>query len=272
MRISLFFFFAPLLLTHAPSAVYAELEVTGLIEPNWEATLAPTILGRVEEVLVKEGQRVDAGAPLIFLERTVEQLEEERRRVVADSMVEIEISKAKLEVLKSEFEGTQRLFDGSGSVSKEELDRARLDFRLAEAELAQLKERKKIEILDWNLAKEQVTRREIRAPQKGIVVEVLPEVGEVYEARQPLVRIVDAATVRLVLDIDALQTGGIEEGSAALVEVRLPEGEVVAEGKVDFVSPVVDRASGLRRVRILIDNEEGSILPGLPALVKFKEI
>jgi len=246
-----------------------DLVVTGLVEPEWEATLAPTVLGRVERIAVKEGDKVAAGQALLFLERRFETLDAERRKIVAESAVELELAAAKVEVMRSEFESTEKLFESSGSISKEEFERARLDFQLAQAELSQLEERKKVEALEWELALEQVSRREIRTPQDGTVVEVYPKTGEVCEPRQPVLRVVDTSLVRITLDVDALKTAGITMGSLVSVLVQAPGEDIAVEGEVDFVSPVVDGASGLRRIQISIENEEGRILPGLPARVTF---
>lgn len=250
--------------------VSAEFQSTGLVQPVWEATLAPTVLGRVESMEVKEGDEVEAGALLLSLEKSFEQLDADRRKIIADNRVEMDLAQAKLEVLQSEFEGTKKLYESSGSISKEEFERNRLDLKLAEAELEQLKQRKKIEMLDWELAREQVSMRQIRAPQAGTVVEIFPEVGEVCEPRQPLVRMVDARTVRVTLDVDALKTVGVMTGMEVPVVVEGPGGEISARGVVDFVSPVVDGASGLRRIRVTMDNGSKRILPGLPATVRFE--
>lgn len=246
-----------------------DLVVTGLVQPVWEATLAPTVLGRVDSIAVKKGDQVKAGDGLLYLERRFEELDADRRRIVAESAVELELASAKLEVLRSEFESTEKLFESSGSISKEEFERSRLDFQLAEAEISQLEEREKVEALELELALEQVSRREIRTPQDGTVVEIFPKTGEVCEPRQPLLRIVDTSTVRITLDVDALRTGGIEMGSLVSVVVEAPGGNITVDGEVDFISPVVDGASGLRRIQISIENAEGKILPGLPARVTF---
>ncbi len=264
------FFATTVCLLSSVLATAEDLVVTGLVQPVWEATLAPTVLGRVERIVVKEGDRVEAGDVLIYLERRFEELDADRRKIVAESSVELELASAKLEVLRAEFESTKKLFESSGSISKEEFERSRLEYQLAEAEISQLEEREKVEALEWELALEQVSRREIRTPQEGTVVEVHPKAGEVCEPRQPLVRIVDSSTVRITLDVDALKTAGLAKDSRVSVEVETPGGNIVVEGVLDFISPVVDGASGLRRIQISIGNGEGRILPGLPARVTFK--
>ena len=247
----------------------AQFEATGLVEPIWEAILAPTVLGRVETITVEKADSVAGGAVLMTLEKSFEELDADRRRIIAENTVELELAEAKLEVLQAEFAGTKRIYESSGSISKEEFERTRLDLHLAEAELAQLKQREKIEALEWQLAREQVSRREIRAPQSGTVVDIFPEVGEVCEPRQPLIRMVDSSTVKITLEVDALKTGQIAAGIEVPVSIEAPGGEIETNGLVDFISPVVDGASGLRRIQVSIANSDGKILPGLPATVAF---
>ncbi len=245
----------------------AEFQTTGLVVPVWEATLAPTVLGRVDEIHVKEADRVEAGTVLLSLEREAEELESQRRKIIADNFVEIKLAKAKLEVLESAFEGTKRIYETSGSISKEEYQKAQLELQLAEAELEQLKQRKEIEALDSKLAREQVSKRQIRAPRDGIITEIFPEVGEVCEARQPVIRMVDVSKLKIELDVDALKTSLVSAGDKLPIRIESPGEELLVEGFVEYVSPVVDGASGLRRIRITINNTKGKILPGLPARV-----
>lgn len=243
------------------------LEATGLVQPVWEATLAATVLGRVERICVQEGSLVEAGTVLIEMEREGEKIDAARRKIVFETTVEVEAARARREVLKDDLAGTQKLYDSTRSVSRDDMAKKTLEFKLAEAEFEQLNQRKKIEQLEYDFAIEQVKRRELTAPQKGVVVEIMPKVGEVCEARQPLVRMIDASTVRIVLDIDPLRVPGLAVGQTVPVKVNGVDGPVTADGKIEFIAPAVDAASGLRRVRVGIDNRDQRLLPGLPAVV-----
>jgi multidrug efflux pump subunit AcrA (membrane-fusion protein) len=48
------------------------------------------------------------------------------------------------------------------------------------------------------------------------------------------------------------------------VKIEMDGGQTVS-GKICFVSPVVDAASGLARFKAIFDNATGSIRPGLAA-------
>ncbi|MFP4281600.1 MAG: efflux RND transporter periplasmic adaptor subunit [Opitutales bacterium] len=242
---------------------------TGLVEPEWEAVLSSVVLARVEAIEVEAGEAVEQGAVLVRLDRAMEELDAARRGLVAESRVELELAETKLEILRSAFEGTRDLYERSRSLSREEYDAARLELQLAEAEFRQLGQREEIERLELELAREQVARRILRAPRDAVVVEIFPRVGEVCEPRQPVLRLVDARRVRLTLELDALETPDLALGQRVPVVIEAPGGALEVEGEVDFVSPVVDGASGLRRVRVTMDNGDGAILPGLRATVLF---
>lgn len=243
-------------------------DVPGIVEPDWEATLATVVLGRVEKIDVKEGATVHKGEVLVRLDSALEQLDVSRRQVVADNKVELDLAKAKLDVMEPAFKRTDELHQ-SGSLSQDDYDKALLDLRMAEAEYAQLQQREKVEALELDLAREQVRRRIITAPRDAVVIEIFPEEGEVCEPRQPIVRLVDARTVKVDLDIESEKTAGLVKGMKVPVRISGPDGIVTAEGTVEFVSPAVDAASGLRRVRVRIDNGDGKILPGVSATVTF---
>ena len=53
-----------------------------------------------------------------------------------------------------------------------------------------------------------------------------------------------------------------------ILEVALniegPRGPVSRPGTVEYVSPVVDPSSGLREVKVLFDNADNKIQPGVP--------
>lgn len=246
-------------------------EARGLVQPEWEATLAATALGRVDRIAVREGDAVEAGTVLLELERRAEQLDAARRRIVLESVAELEAARARLDLLQRELEASRRLFESTRSVSQEEVDQKTLAVRLARSEVEQLEQREEIERLEYEFAEEQVRRRLIVAPHPGVVVEILPKVGEVCEPRQPLVRMIDATRVRVVLDVEGMRLPPVRVGERVPVFIDQPGGELRVTGTIDFVAPVIDAASGLRRLRVVVDNADGRVLPGVTARVRLGE-
>lgn len=236
---------------------------TGLIEPLQQATLASTVVGRIERVLVKEGDVVKAGQPLVELERELETLDAERRLLVAENKAEIEIARERAALLEREYQATVKLRSATGSVSQDELNKKEIESKLAQAEVAQLVVREQIEALEYKIAREQLERRIIRAPADGVITRVHAQPGEICEVRQPLVAFVNASSCYLVANLEPAVAARLSVG--AKVRVRVESVEVV--GTVDSMSPVVDSASGLRRVKILLPNADGRITPGLVGML-----
>jgi RND family efflux transporter MFP subunit len=238
---------------------------SGLIEPLQQATLAPTVVGRIQRVLVKEGDVVKAGQVLVELEQDLEVLEVERRRLVAENKSEIEIAHERAALLEKEWQATAKLRETTRSISQEELDKKKIEYKLARAEAAQLAVREQIEVLEYKIAQAQLERRLIRAPNDGVITRVHAQPGEISEVRQPLVALVNASSCYFVANLEPAIAGRLRPGAAARVRVDTAGSgsPFEATGTVDSMSPVVDSASGLRRVKILLPNRDGRLTPGL---------
>ena len=85
----------------------------------------------------------------------------------------------------------------------------------------------------------------------------------VSEAYQPLVRVVDTRQCYFVCNLEAKAAGRLKCGQGVKLEIETAPAPVHIEGKIVFLSPVVDPASGLQKVKVLFDNPEGKICPGV---------
>jgi len=212
------------------------LPAPGITEAVYDATLSLPVAGIVSQRPFREGQFVEAGQILIELDSQLETLERERRRLV-------------LEQRRNEFESLRRLFEqNSISVKKEELDKARADYEIAQAE--------------WAMAEEQCRRRRLAAPCAGTVAEIFPELGEAVQAHQPLVRLVDTRRVWFIANLEPHWCARLQPGQVVQLSVEAAPLPIQTTGTVAFLSPVADPASGLRKVKILLENPDGRITPG----------
>ena len=209
----------------------------GITEAMYDGTLSLPVAGIVTRCPSREGASVRAGDVLLELDSTLEELEVQRRRLI-------------LETRRMDYEALQRLFEqNSISVKKEELDKARADYQVAETEL--------------KIAEEQLRRRRLVAPCDGVVVEVRPEVGEAVQAYQPLIRLVDTRQVRFVANVEPAWCTGLRPDQTVTVELDAAPAPVRVRGRVAFISPVADPASGLRRVEVWFENPDGAVAPGV---------
>ena len=217
----------------------------GITEPILDSTLGTPVAGIVAARKFKEGDFVKQGDTLVELDKSLEQLEVNRREVV-------------LEPLKADYLANKFLYEqAKSSVSKEILDKKESDYRVALAE--------------YELAKEQVRKRSIVAPFDGSIAEIHLQVGEACQIQQPILRLVDTRRCYFVCNVDAKAGHALRTGLQVGLEIESGPVPVSVQGNISFVSPVVDPASGLMKVKATFENPEGKVRPGVAGRMTFQE-
>jgi RND family efflux transporter MFP subunit len=232
--------------SHSNAAAAAEMITTpGITEPILDATLGTPVAGIIAARNCKEGEFVKKGQVIVELDKRLEELEMARRAVVLDP-------------LKADFEANRTLYEEpKSSVSKEVLDKKESDYRVAVAE--------------YELAKEQVRKRLITAPFDGEVTEIFLQVGEACQIQQPIVRLVDTRHCYFVGQVDAKAGHALQVGQKVNLEIEAGLSVALLEGVVSYVAPVVDPASGLMKVKVIFENPDGKIRPGVAGKMSFQE-
>lgn len=170
--------------------------------------------------------------------------------------VELDMERAAAALRKREFEskGAQNLYKEK-LISEDEALASEIELRLAQ--------------LQYEIARESVQLRKILSPISGIVVERNNEIGEMVSVGEPMFRVVDLDKIYIRLFLSVQEARNFPEGRAVLLTFpELEAGTPVMEGVVDFIDPRVDSASGLLEVRVLADNSERRVKPGLRAQVE----
>lgn len=240
----------------------AGTRVPGITEPVHDSLLSAAAAGTVSAVHVKEGDRVELGTVILELDKALEELEVQRRRIVFDSRVELLAAEQRTKLLRADYESTKRLFEKSQSASRDEVDKKELEAKLAQAEWDRLAAAKERERIEYEMAQEQLARRSVTAPFAGVITDLRIDLGEACEPRQPVVRIVDMSRVYFVANAAPALSGGLAAGQTVALSLETPSGVREVRGTVDYVAPVVDAGSGLRRVKVVFDNPDGAIAPG----------
>ncbi len=259
------------LLMGVPAGVFPQAWTPrGITEPYKDATLSTTVAGMVAVINCKEGEAVKQGEVILELEREEQTLEVERRRLIAESKVEVDAARHRVETLETDLEATRQLFQSTRSVSFEELQQKELEHKLARAELERLLVAEEREQLEYRIAQAQLQKRIIRAPFDGVIVKVFLEVGENCNPQEPLIRIADTSKCRLVVHMEAAVSRQLRPDMSVKIKIEGVANPNILLGTVEYVSPLVDPSSGLREVKVLFDNREGHINPGLTGTLLLK--
>jgi len=195
----------------------------------------------ITSISVEEGERITKGQVLVNLESAQEALSVER----LDQMAR----KAEID-----FNAAKRLFEQKVS-SRDEMLSKEVEMKRLQTEL--------------KMAQAALKEREIIAPFDGVVVHRLREPGEAVNEAEPILKVIDADKLLLLFYMEAPLLSSITMGDE--IEVSFPEVTPAVKRKaaVTFIDPEVDARSGLFRVRLLMDNKDQAVRPGMKVRAEF---
>lgn len=244
------------------------VELTGSLTAVKRVELRPRVAGYLQAVSVPEGSVVEAGSELFRIDPRVFQA-----RVNAERARLREAEAASM-LAQTEYTRTQRLFTQK-VVARERLDNATASLNMGKAQVDAAKAALDAALLDMSFTR-------VTAPIGGRVGQVLVTEGNyVASGVTPLTTIVSINPLHVYFDIDertylqSLAAGRVNASSdgsqAAKVMVALPTDKTYSrQGRVDFLSNAADRGTGTVRIRAVVDNPDGHLMPGLFARVKLE--
>jgi RND family efflux transporter MFP subunit len=239
---------------HVPIAAAAPamhgdgLTVAAGIVPIRTASPGTVLMGRVEEILKREGDRVRAGEILA--------------RIASGDVV---ARKAQAEAAVA----AARAMEENARLTKQRM--ARLHARQAastknledadaayEAALAQLHAAEE----GIRAAEVYVDYAAVKAPFDGVVTQRNAERGDMAAPGIPLFVVEDLTRMRVEAQIAESNAMGLGRGESVEVIVDSLDGGM-REGTIDEILPSADPKSRTFTVRIVLDNADGSLRPGM---------
>jgi RND family efflux transporter MFP subunit len=241
---------------------------SGLIYPLHDITLSAGVAGLVMRREVQLGQYVKANQVLLQLDDRLQSIESNRRKVIFDDQSEVSAARERHRILSILLKDAQAVFKATGSVSKDELLRLEAEQLAAGARLEQLIEQKKREKLDFEAAERDRLQRQITAPVNGVVTKLTPQVGEWAKPGDPVISLVDASTAILRLAVPHSEASALKVGASQVIKTE-PGGTLQqVTGRISFVSPVADPASGLVQVEVTFSNLKYAVKPGIKGMIE----
>lgn len=212
------------LLASAPSLSHAQ--TFGYSEPFKQVTLSFPEVGVIHKLNVKEGSQVEAEQVLAQLDVSV--LEKD-----------LGIAREQLSFKQKRYDQLSKLAQDQHA-SPEEVEKALSEFT--------------VQKLVTERIESQIEARTIRAPFPGEIVSVRKELYESVSSTQtPVITLVQLDKLYVVLNIPAAEARKYKEGQE--ISLRFLDPKMEAPAKIDFISPVIDPASGTVRFKVLIPNE-----------------
>ncbi len=236
-----------------------------IIEPSKSVEVRAASEGLIEKIWVDRGDMVKAGQVLVTLDSGVERAATEAARYRSTMQGKIRTGESRLEFSTAKYERREKLA-GQSFISLHDRDDALTEKKLAESELIEAKDDRRLSEIEYRRLSEQLRLRTIKSPVDGVVVDRLLNAGELADnrdLRKPILRLADIGTlfVEVLMPIDAFGRLAVGQNVDVLPETG---GRYTATVKV--IDRVHDAASGTFGVRLEMAN------PGLklPAGIKCK--
>ncbi len=251
-----------------PLGASADSAALGVTRAVREVKLSLPVAGRIERVLVEEGSRVREGQLLLYLDRTLEELEVQRRRLHLADRARLDELKQRELTLVQQVSSLKELLPG-GVVPRKQVEDEELTLGSVIAERKTIEAAKQREQVDLALAEEAFQRRHLRSPLNGVVTKVESYAGESIEPHATVIWVVDVSRVRFMGTVRAQPGLNLRVGMSVRLELGL-EGQMgVRVAKLVYVSPVIDPASGRIDVIAEFENPDGSVRPGVSGRMLF---
>jgi cobalt-zinc-cadmium efflux system membrane fusion protein len=219
--------------------------------------ILPPLAGRITQLKVQLGQRVEADQPLAVLESSD----------LGTAYADYSRAKVLLELaLKNR--DRQRGLAKIGGAADKDLQQAETDFATADAEFQRAEARmKQIGASTETTSKSRVLT--ITSPIAGSVIDLAVATGAYWnDATAALMTIADLATVWVTASVPEKDTSLIAKGQAVEVGFAAYPGEAF-RGEVLFLSDILDPDTRRMKVRIAFPNPEIRLKPGMFANVTF---
>jgi multidrug resistance efflux pump len=243
----------------------------GLVEPSSELVqLSPLVPGVVSKVMVTAGDRVAAGQLLLVLDsrdaeaalREAEAARAYADKAIASAKVDVANARRQLDLLLG-------VSDPAAVAEQQRLDR-RQALATAEARLALAEaDRARAEAAIAS-ARTEISRREIRSPRAGEILQVRTRAGQYVTAgpgpnnSDPPITMGETRPLHVRVDVDETEIGRVRQGGDAMVSVRGPNARQVPARFVRLEPLVIPKRSLTNQAGERVDVRVLQLIYALP--------
>ncbi len=253
------------------------IRVSGFIYPNRQSTVSSQITGRVDEILVNEGDFVQRGQTLAILDNNL------AVSSVQESEVNLKVAEANSIAIRTELQLAEKnlekigTLEADGYVSELELTTSLNRIEVLQATLNASTFGEEAVSAKLEAARENLRLHSIKSPFDGIVVSVDAQAGEVISpfsagggfTRTGICTIVDITDPFIKIEVPESLSGSIQTNGK--VDIIIPSNPSHSyNGTVSHIMPIADRSRASVSVRVEFESIDEYVIPGVSVDVHFK--
>ena len=244
-----------------------------VIEPKQVIEVRSPLEGLIDKVPVDRGDRVKKGQELVVLDTSLERAQAAIARQRSEMVGAVRSGETRVEFSAKKLKRAENLHD-QNYLSAQARDEAATEARLAESELRDARDNRRLAELELARQNEIIRLKTIRSPFNGVVTERLQNPGELAEAgvgRKPILKLAEVDTLYVEVILPASAFGKVKLGMEVQVVPEIPPGSRHA-GTVKVIDRLLDAASGTFGVRLELPNASYRIPAGIRCLASFPGI
>jgi len=207
-----------------PRQIADSTEYLALLKSRHSAAINPQVEGQVTKIFVKSGDHVKTGEPLL----QIDPLKQEA--AVSSQEAAKTAQEATVRLAQISLERAKKLFD-AGVISKQDFDNAQSYYDSAVAQLKSLEHQVQEQ-------KVQLHYYSVSAPMDGIVGDIPVREGDRVAVSTLLTTVDEPGSLEAYIYVPASRAHDLHVGLP--VKLLGPDGAVLQESQVTFVSPQVD--------------------------------
>lgn len=247
----------------------ASVNYEGIVYSKEEVKLSLPLDGIIRNIYLKDGAKVKKDEVILKLDDSLQKLEVLRKQEILKDDSEYNANKSNLKIVKELYSSTKALYDKTASVSKDELNNLLIQYQNLEGKVNTYASKKKLDELDYNIAKEVLNKYTLKSPIDGMITDLKYNEGEWIKMGEVVLTVVDIDNCYVELNIDEPIARELKQEQKVIVMSNMKN--IKKEGYITYIAPQAESKSALVKIKIRFKNENPKITPGVVAEIIFDE-
>ena len=227
--------------------------VPGSVVPDQKARIASRLMGYIQDLDVKVGDRVDAGDLLFSIDSN------DVNAQITQAKSGYQQAKAALEDAKLDYDRFKKLY-AQDSVSKQQFDKISLQYRVAQENLSAARSA-------YSQAQSQLNYVNVKAPFDGVVVEKMAVAGDLAAPGNPILVLENLQSLSVQTQVSEDLFAVLRLGDQA--EIKIDGKLQTIEGEVYTLVSAADPKTRTHTVKLSLKKDIGNVNSGTFARVGF---
>jgi len=215
-------------------------EYLSVLKSRHSAVINPQVEGQITNIFVHSGERVKTGDPLL----QIDPLKQEA--TLSSQEAAHAAQEANVQLAKVSYDRTKKLYE-AGVVSKQEFDSAQSSYEAAVAQLKSLEEQVRQQRVELRYYR-------VSAPMDGLVGDIPVHVGDRVTVSTLLTTVDEPGGLEAYIYVPIDHSSELKLGLP--VKLLDPDGNVLVDTKITFVSPQVDTSTQTVLAKAAVPNPQ----------------